>query len=211
MRTAWTLLSLALLAAAVLVYPLADHPPERRIGPPDGGLTGEQVAERYCQSCHLLPVPGQLPRETWPFAIDWMGNYLGYPKLGGPFERLVAKRLIGIVSRGGSLLAKWMIHHEQENLMAQIWDDICELVRRYDVTFSIGDGLRPGGLADATDLAQLGDGVEQRAGHEYIEARGRFVKDQYRRIVNNRAGDRDFLLHAGRHLGTEQVANLVHL
>ncbi|MCA9509330.1 MAG: VCBS repeat-containing protein [Myxococcales bacterium] len=94
MRTAWTLLSLALLVAAVLVYPLADHPPERRIGPPDGGLTGEQVAERYCQSCHLLPVPGQLPRETWPFAIDWMGNYLGYPKLGGPFERLVAKRLI---------------------------------------------------------------------------------------------------------------------
>jgi phosphomethylpyrimidine synthase len=69
----------------------------------------------------------------------------------------VTNRLIGIVSRGGSLLAKWMIHHEQENLMSQIWDDICEVVRRYDVTFSIGDGLRPGGLADATDLAQLGE------------------------------------------------------
>ncbi|MFK7895506.1 MAG: phosphomethylpyrimidine synthase ThiC [Myxococcota bacterium] len=69
----------------------------------------------------------------------------------------VAKRLIGIVSRGGSLLAKWMIHHEQENLMEQIWDDICEIVRKYDVTFSIGDGLRPGGLSDATDLAQLGE------------------------------------------------------
>jgi len=69
----------------------------------------------------------------------------------------VAKRLIGIVSRGGSLLAKWMLHHGRENLMAEIWDDICLLMRRYDVTFSIGDGLRPGGLADATDDAQLGE------------------------------------------------------
>ncbi|MCS5636966.1 MAG: phosphomethylpyrimidine synthase ThiC [Myxococcota bacterium] len=69
----------------------------------------------------------------------------------------VAQRLIGIVSRGGSLLAKWMLHHGRENLMAEIWDDICRLMRRYDVTFSIGDGLRPGGLADATDEAQLGE------------------------------------------------------
>lgn len=69
----------------------------------------------------------------------------------------VAKRLIGIVSRGGSLLAKWMLHHERENIMAEIWDDICQVMRRYDVTFSIGDGLRPGGLADATDEAQLGE------------------------------------------------------
>jgi phosphomethylpyrimidine synthase len=69
----------------------------------------------------------------------------------------VAKRLIGIVSRGGSLLAKWMIHHGRENLMATMWDDICQLMRRYDVTFSIGDGLRPGGLADASDAAQLGE------------------------------------------------------
>jgi phosphomethylpyrimidine synthase len=70
---------------------------------------------------------------------------------------LVTNRLIGIVSRGGSLLAKWMIHHERENLMAEIWDDICLVMRRYDVTFSIGDGLRPGGLADASDAAQLGE------------------------------------------------------
>jgi phosphomethylpyrimidine synthase len=69
----------------------------------------------------------------------------------------VAERLIGIVSRGGSLLAKWMIHHGRENLMASMWDDICLLMRRYDVTFSIGDGLRPGGLADASDAAQLGE------------------------------------------------------
>ncbi|MCA9511821.1 MAG: phosphomethylpyrimidine synthase [Myxococcales bacterium] len=70
---------------------------------------------------------------------------------------LVAKRTIGIVSRGGSLLAKWMIHHRAENLMYAIWDEICDVLRRFDVTFSIGDGLRPGGLADATDAAQLGE------------------------------------------------------
>ncbi len=69
----------------------------------------------------------------------------------------VAERLIGIVSRGGSLLAKWMLHHSRENLMYTLWDDICEVVRRYDVTFSIGDGLRPGGLADASDVAQFGE------------------------------------------------------
>ena len=67
----------------------------------------------------------------------------------------VRDRLIGIVSRGGSLLAKWMLHHRRQNLMYELWDEICAIMRRYDVTFSIGDGLRPGGLADATDEAQL--------------------------------------------------------
>jgi phosphomethylpyrimidine synthase len=70
---------------------------------------------------------------------------------------LVRDRLIGIVSRGGSLLAKWMLHHGRENPMYELWDDICRILRRYDVTFSIGDGLRPGGLADATDRAQLAE------------------------------------------------------
>ncbi len=69
----------------------------------------------------------------------------------------VKDRLIGIVSRGGSLLAKWMLHHGKQNLMYTLWDDICQVLRRYDVTFSIGDGLRPGGLADATDRAQLSE------------------------------------------------------
>jgi phosphomethylpyrimidine synthase len=71
--------------------------------------------------------------------------------------RLVKDRLIGIVSRGGSLLAKWMIHHDQQNPMYTLWEDICRVMRKSDVTFSIGDGLRPGGLADATDLAQLAE------------------------------------------------------
>ena len=70
---------------------------------------------------------------------------------------LVKDRLIGIVSRGGSLLAKWMLDHDAENPMYTVWDEICEIMRRYDVSFSIGDGLRPGGLADATDRAQLAE------------------------------------------------------
>ena len=70
---------------------------------------------------------------------------------------LVRGRLIGIVSRGGSLLAKWMLHHQRQNLMYELWDEICAVMRRYDVTFSIGDGLRPGGLADSTDAAQLAE------------------------------------------------------
>ncbi|HKK52723.1 MAG TPA: phosphomethylpyrimidine synthase ThiC, partial [Myxococcota bacterium] len=86
--------------------------------------------------------------------VDYFTIHAGLRRAHLPY---VSKRLIGIVSRGGSLLAKWMIHHEQENLMEQIWDEICQLMRRYDVTFSIGDGLRPGGLSDATDLAQLGE------------------------------------------------------
>lgn len=69
--------------------------------------------------------------------------------------KFVKNRLIGIVSRGGSLLAKWMLVHNRENIMYDMWEQICDLMREYDVSFSIGDGLRPGGLADATDEAQL--------------------------------------------------------
>ena len=69
----------------------------------------------------------------------------------------VRNRLIGIVSRGGSLLAKWMIEHKDDNPMYTLWEDICDIMRQHDVTFSIGDGLRPGGLADATDRAQLAE------------------------------------------------------
>ncbi len=68
---------------------------------------------------------------------------------------LVRNRLIGIVSRGGSILAKWMLHHNRQNPMYEVFDDICAIMREHDVAFSLGDGLRPGGLADATDEAQL--------------------------------------------------------
>lgn len=70
---------------------------------------------------------------------------------------LVRQRLIGIVSRGGSLLAKWMLVHDAENPMWTHFDEICAVMREYDVSFSLGDGLRPGGLADASDAAQLGE------------------------------------------------------
>ncbi len=84
--------------------------------------------------------------------VDYFTVHAGVLREHLPFVR---DRLIGIVSRGGSLLAKWMLHHGRQNLMYELWDDICAILRRYDVTFSIGDGLRPGGLADATDEAQL--------------------------------------------------------
>jgi phosphomethylpyrimidine synthase len=86
--------------------------------------------------------------------VDYMTIHAGVLFEHLPFVR---RRLIGIVSRGGSLLAKWMIHHGKQNPMYTLWDDICGILRRYDVTFSIGDGLRPGGLADATDAAQLAE------------------------------------------------------
>ncbi|MCH2138953.1 MAG: phosphomethylpyrimidine synthase ThiC [Phycisphaerales bacterium] len=86
--------------------------------------------------------------------VDYMTVHAGLKRAHIP---LLRDRLIGVVSRGGSLLAKWMLHHDQENPTYDCWDDICEILRRYDVSFSIGDGLRPGGLADATDQAQLGE------------------------------------------------------
>ena len=70
---------------------------------------------------------------------------------------LVKNRLIGIVSRGGSLLAKWMIVHGKQNPMYEHFELICDVMREHDVSFSLGDGLRPGGLADASDAAQLAE------------------------------------------------------
>jgi len=84
--------------------------------------------------------------------VDYFTIHAGVLKEHLPFVR---RRLIGIVSRGGSLLAKWMLHHNKQNPMYEMFDDICDIMREYDVSFSLGDGLRPGGLADATDEAQL--------------------------------------------------------
>jgi len=73
------------------------------------------------------------------------------------FIPLTAKRKTGIVSRGGSILAKWCLAHHQENFLYTHWDEICEIMAAYDVTFSIGDGLRPGSIADANDEAQFAE------------------------------------------------------
>ena len=70
---------------------------------------------------------------------------------------MTAKRLTGIVSRGGSIMAKWCLAHHKENFLYTHWDDICEICAAYDVSFSIGDGLRPGCIADANDEAQFGE------------------------------------------------------
>jgi len=73
------------------------------------------------------------------------------------FVPLTASRMTGIVSRGGSIMAKWCLAHHQENFLYTHWDDICDIMAAYDVSFSIGDGLRPGSIADANDRAQFGE------------------------------------------------------
>jgi phosphomethylpyrimidine synthase len=70
---------------------------------------------------------------------------------------LLKNRVAGIVSRGGALLAKWMIHHGRQNPMYELFDDLCDIMAQYEVCFSLGDGLRPGAIADATDAAQLAE------------------------------------------------------
>ncbi len=73
------------------------------------------------------------------------------------FIPLTARRMTGIVSRGGSIMAKWCLAHHRENFLWTHWDEICEIMAAYDISFSIGDGLRPGSLADANDEAQFGE------------------------------------------------------
>jgi phosphomethylpyrimidine synthase len=70
---------------------------------------------------------------------------------------MTANRMTGIVSRGGSIMAKWCLAHHQENFLYTHFEDICEIMKTYDVTFSLGDGLRPGSIYDANDEAQLGE------------------------------------------------------
>jgi len=70
---------------------------------------------------------------------------------------LTAERVTGIVSRGGSILAKWCLAHHKENFLYTHFEDICELLKQYDVSFSLGDGLRPGSIADANDAAQFAE------------------------------------------------------
>jgi len=70
---------------------------------------------------------------------------------------LTADRVTGIVSRGGSIMAKWCLAHHQESFLYTHFEDICEIMKAYDVSFSLGDGLRPGSLADANDAAQFGE------------------------------------------------------
>src|SRR6266480_3234956 len=87
---------------------------------------------------------------------------------------LTAHRATGIVSRGGSIMAKWCLAHHQESFLYTHWDDICEIMAAYDVSFSIGDGLRPGSIADANDEAQFAEldtqgELTQRAWKQHVQ------------------------------------------
>ncbi len=99
---------------------------------------------------HMLRVIEEQAME----GVDFMTLHCGLTL--GAIERLCAKkRLMGVVSRGGSLLMEWMLYHKKENPLYERYDDILAIAREYEVTLSLGDGLRPGCLADATDGAQL--------------------------------------------------------
>jgi len=100
---------------------------------------------------------------------------------------LTTSRVTGIVSRGGSLIAKWMMTHRQQNPLYEHFDDLCDIMREYDVTWSLGDGLRPGSLADASDEAQfaeletLGELVQrgwERGTQVMVEGPGHIPMDQ---------------------------------
>ena len=74
-----------------------------------------------------------------------------------PFVPLTARRVTGIVSRGGSIMAKWCLTHHRDSFLYEHFEDICEIMKAYDVAFSLGDGLRPGSIADANDAAQFAE------------------------------------------------------
>ena len=86
--------------------------------------------------------------------VDYMTIHAGVRLHHVPLTR---NRVTGIVSRGGSILAQWMAAHNKDNFLYTHFDAICEIFKKYDVTFSLGDGLRPGCLADANDAAQFGE------------------------------------------------------
>ena len=109
------------------------------------------------------------------------------------FIPLTASRMTGIVSRGGSIMAKWCLAHHKENFLYTHWDDICDIMAAYDVSFSIGDGLRPGSIADANDRAQFGE----------LEVQGELTKrawDKGVQVMNEGPG------HVPMHMIEENMA-----
>src|SRR5208282_374401 len=86
--------------------------------------------------------------------VDYMTIHAGVLVQHVP---LAAGRVTGIVSRGGSILAEWMVKNHKQNFLYESFEDICRIFQKYDVTFSLGDGLRPGSVADASDAAQFAE------------------------------------------------------
>jgi phosphomethylpyrimidine synthase len=106
---------------------------------------------------------------------------------------MISKRITGIVSRGGAILAQWMAHHHKQNFLYEHFDEICKIFRKYDVSFSLGDGLRPGCVADASDEAQFAElrtlGELTRRAWEYdvqvmIEGPGHVSMDKIKEQVD---------------------------
>ncbi|MDR1878129.1 MAG: phosphomethylpyrimidine synthase ThiC, partial [Bacteroidales bacterium] len=113
----------------------------------------------------LEKVNGSIENLTWELyrdtlieqceqGVDYFTIHAGLLAEHIPYAQ---KRLTGIVSRGGSIMAKWMQIHRKENFLHTHWDEICEIVAQYDAGISIGDGLRPGSIHDANDKAQFGE------------------------------------------------------
>ena len=113
----------------------------------------------------LTRVDGKIADLSWPVmrdviqeqaeqGVDYMTIHAGVLIQYVP---MAVKRLTGIVSRGGSLLAEWMVTHHKQNMLYENYEEICKIFQKYDVSFSLGDGLRPGSLADASDEAQFAE------------------------------------------------------
>ncbi len=113
----------------------------------------------------LEKVDGKAEELTWPIfrdtlieqaeqGVDYFTIHAGVRL---PFIPMTAKRMTGIVSRGGSIMAKWCLSHHRESFLYTHFEDICEIMKAYDVAFSLGDGLRPGSIYDANDEAQMAE------------------------------------------------------
>ena len=149
----------------------------------------------------LTRVEGKIVDLTWPVmrdvieeqaeqGVDYMTIHAGVLIQYVP---LATKRVTGIVSRGGSLLAEWMVRHHKQNMLYEHFDEICRIFQKYDVSFSLGDGLRPGSIADASDEAQFAElatlGELTKKAWEYdvqvmIEGPGHIPMDQIKLQVD---------------------------
>ncbi len=157
---------------------------------PVGTVPIYQVVQQLDDICdmrpeHFLDVIEQQAKQ----GVDYMTIHCGILREHLP---LTERRLTGIVSRGGSLTAKWMTAHKQENPFYTHFDDICDILYAYDVTWSLGDALRPGSLHDASDEAQfaelkvmgeLGRRARQRNTQVMIEGPGHVPVDQIERNI----------------------------
>ncbi len=122
---------------------------------PVGTVPIYEALSRVKQVRDLTPsVMLEVIEEQAEQGVDYMTIHAGVLR---EFVPLVRKRITGIVSRGGSILAHWMVENHKQNFLYEHFEDICKLFQKYDVSFSLGDGLRPGCLADASDEAQFAE------------------------------------------------------